>query len=1161
MTSQDSASHPIGKCTSGTPTGEVAPSAAVSELERADAKTPLLAPMRSEETDQDRAAATIVEIQPTPALPVTSTKVLGDSAVPLKLFEKGVMTPTGNQSAATRETDSPVEPLDDQRTLIETIDQGAIKTPGTGFPGFASTLAIRRREVSSLGQPAASDVDFEIIRELGRGGMGKVYLARQRSLDRSVAIKVIKPSVANNLAVRESFLAEAVITGALEHPNIVPIYELCSNHNGESFYAMKEVRGTPWSKIIGTNSEAENLDILLRVADAIGFAHARGVVHRDLKPDNVMIGEFGEVLVMDWGLALPTPDFHKPNAIRHSGPAGTPQYMAPEMAAGNVELIGPLSDVYLLGALLFRSLVGKSPHAGSNARKCLEAAIRNEIVPTDRHDDLMAIALTAMATQPADRYPSAKAFQAAIREFQAHASSLALAIHAEAELQNARESGTYRTFEKALIEFEEALRLWDGNARASAGLSRARFDYAITAFERKDYDLAAEQLDDSHPVHAELLGRIHAAKEESASRLERIRWLKRVTAGLAVVIFVTVSVAGMLIHRAWRHEQAAFAEALTRFRQSQQAIARITPISDQIRHLPRLQAVRKNLLEMVASYYQELTDSPSQNPDMQLELARSLVRLGDVHSVLSEHREAIQSWDKAARFSEPLRSTKLADDVITLARQIRVRSAASDRALHDFLSARQRLEPTLAELRQAGPASRLELASALFQLGLLWKEMGLATSAIDTLREAEAIYQQLAETGTETLAQRGWATTLSTLGQLLQRSGEFDLAANKIKQSLAIWSKLYELDASNPELLEGVATSQIDLANALRGAGHEPAAVYEEAIAAYAELARAQPEIPHYEFNLAAVRMNLASLFNRRGESEPAKAVAVEGINGFIRLANQYPEDSRYQDREVEARITLAEVLRDRHELELAHGTLEEATSHLDQRIAEHDLPQYREQQALMASLRGQLHTLSTDFPKAREQFEAAIVLWEQLLRQDSAQSSRYRDSAAWTRFHLAAVLQESAEPAAAKTQVEAAIRIREQLPANAVWDESFAWLLLHNAEPSQSQTTRAATLAQRAADAASDNPRMWRTLALAQLRNQRLVDCRQSLKRSRELGQDSSGEQLFLESLLAVAMGDHDTARKHYQRADEQMQQTVPGSSRLRTLKSEATSAQVEKL
>ena len=169
--------------------------------------------------------------------------------------------------------------------------------------------------------------DYEIVGRLGQGGMGVVLAARQASVNRSVALKKISPAHATDPESRLKFLTEAVVTGDLEHPNIVPIYDVGKDESGLLFYSMKHVKGTPWDQVITQRSITENLEILMKVADAVAFAHSRNVVHRDLKPENVMLGDYGEVLVMDWGLAI---KLDSP-AAKSAGLGGTPAYMAPEM--------------------------------------------------------------------------------------------------------------------------------------------------------------------------------------------------------------------------------------------------------------------------------------------------------------------------------------------------------------------------------------------------------------------------------------------------------------------------------------------------------------------------------------------------------------------------------------------------------------------------------------------------------------------------------------------------------------------------------------------------------------------------------------------------------------------------------------------------------------
>ncbi len=230
----------------------------------------------------------------------------------------------------------------------------------------------------------------------------------------------------------------------------------------------------------------------MKVADAVAFAHANGVVHRDLKPENVMLGDFGEVLVMDWGLALATAGFRHPEFV--SGPesmGGTPAYMAPEMVTGPFDLIGPSCDIYLLGGILYEVATGLRPHHGKTAQECLLAAARNDIQPTDKAGELIDIAYRAMATHPAERYASVQDFQTAIREYHSHMESISLSTRADAELGQANSSGDYQSFSRALFGFEEALALWAGNARARAGVSETRLAYATRAKLQGDFELGA----------------------------------------------------------------------------------------------------------------------------------------------------------------------------------------------------------------------------------------------------------------------------------------------------------------------------------------------------------------------------------------------------------------------------------------------------------------------------------------------------------------------------------------------------------------------------------------------------------------------------------------------------------------------------------------------
>jgi eukaryotic-like serine/threonine-protein kinase len=213
--------------------------------------------------------------------------------------------------------------------------------------------------------PAGTD-RYELHDELGRGGMGIVYRAVDRELGRDVAIKVLNagaPGIADRLR------QEARILGRLEHPGILPIHDIGTLADGRLFYVMKLVRGERLDRYAARDvSTPERLRIVDRLCDAVAFAHARGVIHRDLKPENVMIGAFGEVLVLDWGVAKIRDERQSTVAglsgssgTQHGDVLGTPGYMAPEQAAGDVE-VDERADVYAIGAIL-TFLVPDAPRA------------------------------------------------------------------------------------------------------------------------------------------------------------------------------------------------------------------------------------------------------------------------------------------------------------------------------------------------------------------------------------------------------------------------------------------------------------------------------------------------------------------------------------------------------------------------------------------------------------------------------------------------------------------------------------------------------------------------------------------------------------------------------------------------------------------------------
>jgi serine/threonine protein kinase len=231
--------------------------------------------------------------------------------------------------------------------------------------------------------PDVAGTRYEIVSVLGRGGMGVVYLARDSALDREVALKVVDRPSADDETI-DRLAREARILARLEHPGIVPVHDFGQLPDGRLFYAMKRVRGDRLDRWMTDGHDlGERLGVFLRVCEAVAFAHAHGVIHRDVKPENIMVGQFGEVLVLDWGVALlRNADCALRIGERHSI-VGTPDYMPPEQARGDAN-VDHRADVFALGALL-RTMASVAPLAAI-ARKARSAD------PAARYQDVPALA-------------------------------------------------------------------------------------------------------------------------------------------------------------------------------------------------------------------------------------------------------------------------------------------------------------------------------------------------------------------------------------------------------------------------------------------------------------------------------------------------------------------------------------------------------------------------------------------------------------------------------------------------------------------------------------------------------------------------------------------------------------------------------------------------
>ena len=280
--------------------------------------------------------------------------------------------------------------------------------------------------------PKTVDPRYKIVQKLGSGGMGKILLVEDSGLQRQVAMKVLRKELSNQVT-GQRFLIEARITARLEHPNIVPIYDLATQADGCHYFTMKHIKGQSLGQWLAFLKQPKNQDaaeaslqrrlqIFLKICQAIAYAHAQGVLHLDLKPQNIMLGDFGEVMVLDWGIARTK---HLQGADgRETKLVGTPGYMAPEQAQGDNQHIDPQTDIYGLGMILNELITYVPAYTASNPMaliiKCL-----NEPPDVPRRDShgrkvpapLRAVIIRALAREKPQRYASVAELQQDIQNY------------------------------------------------------------------------------------------------------------------------------------------------------------------------------------------------------------------------------------------------------------------------------------------------------------------------------------------------------------------------------------------------------------------------------------------------------------------------------------------------------------------------------------------------------------------------------------------------------------------------------------------------------------------------------------------------------------------------------------------------------------------------
>lgn len=495
--------------------------------------------------------------------------------------------------------------VDDSLLLTSTSLPGVSMSGDKTNPGLGSTIENDSRdgaedETEIFENKASTDSDSDDTAEpgvvyqlgdvLGRGGMGVVYTATQVSLNREVAVKCILPDKAQDQRLRKKFTAEAQVVGLLDHPNIVPVHDLGTLDGDQILLAMKKVGGEEWSTLLHHKSEkpsgeekkdaaeddksldqSEHLKLLQSVCHAVEYAHSKGFVHLDLKPSNVMVGDFGEVYVMDWGVAAELKhddDDKRPYRAKPvydiRGPIGTPQYMSSEQAFGLGRKIGTWTDVYLLGAILHEILIGRPPHLGTKFLQVILAAQKSETPSFDSSvpKELAELCIHALKKETEERIQTVEEFRHRLEQYLKHRESLAIskvsnqllshcqtsfnelkvAAEGQKEPSESERNQLYDDFSETVNGFRQAQTLWQENKDAIAGEKTTRLVYAEAALFHNDIGLAEAQtaaLERLGAPPGELRSRIQSRKYEM-ERAARNAQLTRYGLGFAAALLILV---------------------------------------------------------------------------------------------------------------------------------------------------------------------------------------------------------------------------------------------------------------------------------------------------------------------------------------------------------------------------------------------------------------------------------------------------------------------------------------------------------------------------------------------------------------------------------------------------------------------------------------------
>lgn len=768
-----------------------------------------------------------------------------------------------------------------QQVMYEGDAVESARANGQVPPGSDTETALRSK--------LEHGIRYRDEREHARGGMGRILIAQDDILGREVAIKELAGEVRTSsedacpkhphktsLPFNSRFIREARIAGQLEHPAIVPVHELGTREDGTLYYTMKYVRGVSLSEAMeeadGLEGRLKLLPHILDVCQAVAYAHSRGVIHRDIKPANIMVGSFGETVLLDWGLARVKGEVEEriPEIDPEESPVdtgaeldsgwtsrgevlGTPAYMAPEQASGNIDAVGERSDVYGLGTLLYVALTGEAPYKGKNRRETLDSVrtakptpIR-ELAPT-APAELTAICNKAMARDPEQRYESAS--------------------QVAEELQQFLTGGRVTAHE---YRFSEHMRRF---ARKNSGVL-ATPAVAIVS-------LIALGIGSYFRVIGERNAAI-TAREETQGYLEQ----SQINLDLA-------------------NENLALAQGAVD--------ALLIDVSgNELLNRPEMEPVRRKMLESALEHCERLAkQKPSDNPDSLAQVSDAQYRLGEVYELLGLYPEAIAAYGQASDgFSTLFRASSdtvaQRELMYCLRRQGELyrQLGLYDEALDAYRQAETGLETLAADGHPNTLGSQADLAAVRWGLGLTFGEMGLTGKALHQFEQARESFVVLSQ------AQPDWyevqallADSLQSVGLAHRTLGNPEEAITALESALGLWRGLARELPEDARYTVGIVTTSHALGiifdglgrhNEFKNASQDSMEFYKNELSVQLGLVKARPDVPTYQISLAKTHANIGAFHRRLGNLSEALNRYEEARDIATALVEIHPNIPEYQ--------------------------------------------------------------------------------------------------------------------------------------------------------------------------------------------------------------------------------------------------------------------------